>query len=127
MWQLRRTFEISAAHFMPDDAGPCGRMHGHNYAITVALAASSLDHACMIVNALSLDATIAKVKDRWDHRLLNDQLLHPTIEVLAREIYDQFKADWHQTIWVEVNEGLGICCRYREKSRRERCTEGDHL
>ena len=113
MFEIRRKFTISASHFMPGDPGPCGQMHGHNFDITVAFRGQR-EPTGMVINALAIDDGIASFKRLHDHRVLNETMAPelPTIESLAFTAFRHFVRGWQETAWVEVDEGLGISCRY---------------
>ncbi len=78
-WQC----EISCAHRLdlPYES-KCRNLHGHNYIVSVEVEGEVLD------DGMILDFSIIKrvVKDKYDHKYLNDILRQPTVENLALEI-----------------------------------------
>jgi len=87
MYEIKKTFEISAAHFLKlDYESKCSALHGHNWIITVYLRAKELN-----ANGMIMDFTEIKQKLtlQLDHRILNDILpFNPTAENLAKYICD---------------------------------------
>ena len=82
MYEIRKSFEVSAAHQLPlDYESPCGALHGHNWRITVYLRARTLDQNGMVMDFAHIKQ---KIKARLDHTVLNDVLpFPPTAENLA--------------------------------------------
>lgn len=66
MWTVSKSFHISASHCLVGHA-KCGRMHGHNYKITVTLGAESLAEGGMVMDFGHLKATAGRVLDQYDH------------------------------------------------------------
>ena len=87
MYEIRKTFEISAAHYLSlDYESKCSTLHGHNWIITVYLRANELN-----ANGMIMDFTEIKQKltSKLDHKVLNDILpFNPTAENLAKYICD---------------------------------------
>ena len=86
MYEIRKTFEISAAHKLdlPYES-KCANLHGHNWLVTVYLRAEELNE-----NGMIMDFTEIKQKIQLDHKVLNDILpFNPTAENLAKYICDK--------------------------------------
>jgi len=87
MYEIKKTFEISAAHFLQlDYESKCSALHGHNWIVTVCLRAKELN-----ANGMIMDFTEIKQKltAQLDHKILNDILpFNPTAENLAKYICD---------------------------------------
>lgn len=87
MYEIKKTFEISAAHFLQlDYESKCSALHGHNWVITVYLRSKELN-----ANGMILDFTEIKHKltSQLDHKIFNDILpFNPTAENLAKYITD---------------------------------------
>jgi len=87
MYEIKKTFEISAAHFLQlDYESKCSALHGHNWIVTVYLRAKELN-----ANGMIMDFTEIKQKltTQLDHKILNDILpFNPTAENLAKYICD---------------------------------------
>lgn len=91
MWYLKKIVNISAAHFLRNDTGPCSKMHGHNLKITVFLKGVTLDKIGMIMNLSLAKDFIMK----YDHTCLNDHpefsegQLNPTMENFTKYVAEQ--------------------------------------
>ena len=115
MYYVSKRMEIAASHFLRlDYDSPCGRLHGHNYIVTVHCKANRLNKNGMVVD-------FAKVKQEihghLDHQYLNDVLptdLNPTAENMAKWICDRV-TDLCSTGYcyrVEVQESEGNVAVY---------------
>ena len=98
MYEQRYSFSFEAAHELgaakPDDpAHPYARIHGHSFAVTVALRAETLANGRWIMDFADLKALCEGVKTRLDHQFLNkiEGLETPTLERLAHWIYRELK------------------------------------
>lgn len=91
--RLIRRYSFEASHqlaHLPEDH-PCTRLHGHGYHFEITVEGNP-DHRGMILEYGELDDFAAKVLDRYDHRHLNDFLKQPTVEAIARDIYEMLPA-----------------------------------
>lgn len=79
--ELVVTREISASHSLPG-CGKCARTHGHNYGVTVRIAAPEASVGDMLVDAAHIKGLI----DVFDHRDLGELLAFPSAENIARAI-----------------------------------------
>ncbi|MGH3886419.1 MAG: 6-pyruvoyl trahydropterin synthase family protein [Pseudonocardiaceae bacterium] len=84
---IRKAWEINGVshelRLMPD-GHKCRRNHGHNYVVTVEVAADSVDHYGMVIDFGDLEPFHRYMKDTFDHSLLNEHLdFHPTSELFA--------------------------------------------
>jgi len=109
MAQFRVTvrFRFEAAHRLYGYNGPCGRIHGHTYAVEVTLRGETLDWRGMLIDFGELKRVVCPLMDKWDHRLLlhkEDSLtgllnpysyclfpMNPTAEVMARMVWEEVK------------------------------------
>ena len=107
-WKLSTEFNFSAAHYIADYDGPCGRMHGHTYTVRVEAQAHQLyasefcPHPVMVADFRTLRwARRDALQGGLDHGVLNE-LLPPeyatTAEMIAKYIYDRTKAELPQGI-----------------------------
>ncbi|WP_307721805.1 MULTISPECIES: 6-carboxytetrahydropterin synthase [Paenibacillus] len=95
-YELHKEFHFAAAHYIPaEEAGSCSRVHGHTYYADVTVAGDKLDGCGFLVNFSEVKRL---VRDRFDHRLLNDDErfgseaaddpeTFPTTEVVARTVW----------------------------------------
>src|SRR5262249_21088716 len=74
---------------------PCARLHGHNWTVTLYLAAEEVDARGFVVDFFDLTPFRRMLDERFDHRHLNDVVdFSPTSENLARHLHDAARADW---------------------------------
>jgi 6-pyruvoyltetrahydropterin/6-carboxytetrahydropterin synthase len=108
LYQLKKTFEISAAHYLTlDYPSKCTELHGHNWLITVYLRARELNPSGMIMDFSQIKQ---KISDKLDHKILNDVLdFNPTAENLSRYICDEFTPFCYR---VDVQESEGNTASY---------------
>jgi 6-pyruvoyltetrahydropterin/6-carboxytetrahydropterin synthase len=96
MFELTVERQFAAAHLLRDYAGPCARLHGHNYRVVVHFAGPKLDDAGFLVDFVTLKELLDGVLAPLDHQCLNDlpafAELNPTSEVLAEYLYRQVGA-----------------------------------
>ena len=87
MYEIKKTFEISAAHFLQlDYESKCSALHGHNWIVTVYLRAKELNSNGMIMDFTDIKQ---KLTSKLDHTILNEVLpFNPTAENLAKYICD---------------------------------------
>jgi len=77
VYRLSKTFRFSAAHVLEgldDPRHPCGRVHGHNYEITLSLSSSTLDGSGFVADTRRLDFVRSFIADCLDHQNLNETL-----------------------------------------------------
>jgi 6-pyruvoyltetrahydropterin/6-carboxytetrahydropterin synthase len=91
--ELSRSLTFSAAHRLPKvPAGhPCGRVHGHNYTVTLWYRAPIDPEMGWAFDTKEIDEVLAVVKDSLDHRDLNalgfPGLENPTAENVGLWIF----------------------------------------
>jgi 6-pyruvoyltetrahydropterin/6-carboxytetrahydropterin synthase len=96
MYTVTIETEFSAAHIIHGYNGPCSRLHGHNWKVTVEAKTEVLDHLGMSVDFYVLQKKTEEITAKFDHRDINsippfDKELNPTSENIARYIYDELK------------------------------------
>lgn len=124
MFEISVQTHFSAAHVLKGYAGDCARLHGHNWKVSVAVAAEHLDEVGMGIDFRTLRRYLAEIIDPLDHQHLNTippfDRRNPTAEHLAQYIYDQLKAKLGdrkvQIRSVQVWESEKYSVRYRESS-----------
>ncbi len=113
-YRISKTFQFSAAHHLPAlPAGhKCRRVHGHNYRVTLELAADNLDGAAMVRDYGDLDPVRVWIGEHLDHRDLNHLDDQPTAERLARLVYDRWAAELPELAAVTVCETPATTATY---------------
>ncbi|MCL2203822.1 MAG: 6-carboxytetrahydropterin synthase QueD [Defluviitaleaceae bacterium] len=108
MYELKKTFEISAAHSLTlDYPSKCAALHGHNWRVTVHLRARELNPAGMIMDFTDIKE---KISGKLDHKNLNEVLdFPPTAENLARYICDELAPFCYRA---DVQESEGNTASY---------------
>lgn len=105
MYYLKKTIEISAAHrLLLDYESKCASLHGHNWLITVHCKGHDLNKNGMLVDF----AYIKKVVMQLDHGVMNDTIMQPTAENIARAICDSIPTCYR----VDVQETEGNVASY---------------
>jgi 6-pyruvoyltetrahydropterin/6-carboxytetrahydropterin synthase len=114
-YTISKEFHFSASHQLeglPDDH-PCRRLHGHNYILTIVLAADDLDHVGFVQDYNDLKPIKDYVDDQLDHRHLNDVFrFNTTVELMSKHLYDLFKPTFPKMIAIELSETPKTKCRY---------------
>lgn len=88
-WILAIDDHFSAAHYLPNH-DKCGRVHGHNYGVTVEFQCWGIDDGGMAADFHDLKELVRSVVSPLDHEMLNSGLgdwAVPTAESIARYIY----------------------------------------
>lgn len=107
---LERDFTFSAAHFLPGHE-KCGKMHGHNYKVTVRLNGTfeRLSNG-MVIDFSDLKQIVNATISGLDHTCLNESLPfeYPTAELISKFIYDKLerglKARMHSVTVQETDD-----------------------
>jgi 6-pyruvoyltetrahydropterin/6-carboxytetrahydropterin synthase len=91
MMRIYKDFGFEAAHFLPSaPAGhPNSRIHGHSFHVRVTIAGEPDPRTGFIFHLEELEELLAQVKDKLDHRFLNEipGLAAPTMERIAQWIW----------------------------------------
>lgn len=114
---LQRHYRFEAAHFLPavPDGHKCKRMHGHTYAITVAIEGEIDPATGWLIDFADIDERVGPIIRQLDHQLLNDitGLNNPTCELLAVWIWRRVVDLLPQLSEVAVSETPTSRCAYR--------------
>ena len=88
MYEVKKRFEISAAHKLDlDYDSKCTNFHGHNWIIDVYLQSETLDKNGMVLDFTHIKR---KIQDKFDHKVINEVVpFNPTAENLAKYICDE--------------------------------------
>lgn len=113
---IERTYVMQCAHHLPEaPAGhPCGRVHGHTYAITVCVA-GPIDKGGWVMDFGELDAIVEPAIAKLDHTDLNDRFDNPTSEILAMHILEHTVRG--------LGEGRRRCASVRVVENDRSCVE----
>jgi 6-pyruvoyltetrahydropterin/6-carboxytetrahydropterin synthase len=59
VYRIAKTFHFSASHVIEGlpESHPCGRLHGHNYEVTLVLESDRLDRVGFVVPCAMLDVS----------------------------------------------------------------------
>lgn len=91
MTRIYKEFTFEAGHFLPSAplGHPNSRLHGHSFLVRVSVEGEPDPETGLIVHFEDFAASLAHVRDRLDHRLLNeiDGLETPTLERIAAWIW----------------------------------------
>jgi 6-pyruvoyltetrahydropterin/6-carboxytetrahydropterin synthase len=93
MYEVKIKADFSAAHNLREVGGKCESLHGHNFAVEVAVESESLDEAGIVIDFRLLKAKTKEVLDTLDHRYLNElpffRNQNPSSENLAAYIFSE--------------------------------------
>ena len=93
MWELTKSFRFEAAHALAGTTlGEASEeIHGHSFRAEVSIRGTPNPDTGMVLDLGLLDADIAEVRKKLDHKLLNkvEALGLPTLENLSRFIFER--------------------------------------
>ncbi len=113
--EISQQFTFDAAHQLGEGAAENRRLHGHSFYVEVTLRGEPDKASGFLRDFAQLDAALKEVRETLDHRLLNEVagLGAPTLENLARFIYDQAKARLPEVARVKISRpSYGQSCQY---------------
>lgn len=116
MYTITKEFEFSASHQLAGlpDGHPCGRLHGHNYKVTVELQTETLNAVGFVRDYGDLGVVKELIDRKLDHRHLNDVLpKNPTAEHLAEWIFSCLWEFFPELVAVRVSETPKTWAEYR--------------
>ena len=117
-YDVSLSFTFDAAHHFGEAAEGhrYARLHGHSFLATVHVAGEPQGAMGFVVDFDDLRAATKDLREKLDHRLLNDipGLETPSIERLALWIYAALKPQFPGLSGVDVaRPSIGEVCRYR--------------
>jgi 6-pyruvoyltetrahydropterin/6-carboxytetrahydropterin synthase len=126
VYEVAKEFAFSAAHQIRMHGGKCERLHGHNWRVRVHARAGNLNALGMVVDFADLQAVVADLCARFDHRNVNEVAPfteeNTTAENLARYFFEQANRRFAEAEGgrvsiskVEVWENEGSLATYREE------------
>jgi 6-pyruvoyltetrahydropterin/6-carboxytetrahydropterin synthase len=96
MYEVGLSKGFRALHVMPDDPGPEGKLHAHDYRLDVVVTRDDLDDRGMVVDLdvlqAALDRTVGEIADKDLEVIRPPDAYAVTVEVLARWAHDQIAA-----------------------------------
>ncbi len=121
MWKIKKEFHFSASHQLVGlrEGHPCGRLHGHNYIVTICLKDDRLNANGFVQDYGELLEIKEFIDNYWDHRHLNDVFpfhlsrIHdaevgtcpnPSAENIAMFLFNKFVEDYPKMYAVIVSE-----------------------
>ena len=126
MFELSQRFFFEAAHTLHRDIEAEGsrRVHGHTYDVEVTVAGAQNPVSGMVVDLGSLRHEIARVREKLDHRFLDEEpevmsFGPATLENLARFIAHELR--WFEPSLLSVKiwrAAGGDSCTYRVPTAR---------
>ena len=147
MYKITRKYSFSAAHRI-EGHPKCGRLHGHNYEVTVELSGNHLPPDGMLMDYARLDDFVKPIIQLMDHRYIVSQSNHAandpyeqvalmrgdiyplncpasTAEYLALFLHEEIMAGfWDETMAITRNQ-LRVTVQETEKSTATYETEDE--
>ncbi len=97
MFKLCVEAELSAAHHLRDYAGPCKRMHGHNWKIKATVGGKKLEANGMVMDLMDVHELLETCLQPLDHQVINEvppfDQINPTSENLAKYVFEWFQRE----------------------------------
>ena len=109
---IAKQFAFDAAHSLPNSDGPCRRLHGHTYHVTVVARGQTqlLDGRAeegMVVDFARIKEVFKRrIEARCDHQFLNETVpvARTTAELLAAWMLGELREELPQVVAVRVSE-----------------------
>ena len=115
--ELRKTFQIEAAHRLPNvpTGHKCARLHGHSWSIEVAIEGPVGNDTGWVMDYADLKAAFQPIHDQIDHNYLNEipGLENPTSERLAVWLWNELKPRLPLLSELVIAETCTSRCVYR--------------
>lgn len=87
-FELVRSYKIVVAHRLPWHKGKCANLHGHTIQIDIHITSDKLNENGVVMDFHDIDKHVKPLIDLLDHSYLNYWLENPTVENLAKFIWD---------------------------------------
>ena len=118
MFQLTKDFRFEAAHTLERviETEASRRIHGHSYRAEVTIGGEIAAQSGMVVDLGLFAAALARVRDRLDHRFLDEipELAPATLERLALFVWRHLAGEFPGLVSVAIcRDALGERCLYR--------------
>jgi 6-pyruvoyltetrahydropterin/6-carboxytetrahydropterin synthase len=121
MMELFVDFDFAASRHLPrlPSTHPCSRLHGHTFLVRVFLRGEIERDSGWMVDFGDVEARLAAVRARLDHRCLNDipGLDNPTTEILAEWLWQALAPDLPGLDRITVQEHPARGITYRGPAR----------
>jgi 6-pyruvoyltetrahydropterin/6-carboxytetrahydropterin synthase len=107
---ISKDFAFSASHVVEGlpEGHQCGRLHGHNYVVRIALE-GEVQPGGMVVDYGRLKPLQRYLDAAWDHRHLNDVLdFNPTAENIAVHLLEIVEAAAVEDLWPVDGISVGV-------------------
>ncbi len=95
MYEIFVKTHFSSAHYLRNYPGKCEFLHGHNWEVTVSVAAKELNEIDVGIDFKELKEKVGQIMKELDHINLNEhpafQECNPSSERLAQYIFQQLK------------------------------------
>ena len=115
--ELRKTFQIEAAHRLPNvpTGHKCARLHGHSWRIEVAIEGPVGNETGWVMDYADLKAAFQPIHNQIDHNYLNEipGLENPTSERLAVWLWNELKPRLPLLSELVIAETCTSRCVYR--------------
>lgn len=121
MIELTQEFGFDAAHWVGQGAPENARLHGHSFYVEVTLRGEADEKTGWLRDLGEVKAALDRVREHLDHRLLNEVegLRTPTLENLAKFIFERAKRELPETVRVRVRRpSCGQSCVYEPAKER---------
>lgn len=97
VFELKVVSHFAAAHQLTELAGPCERLHGHNWKIEVFVKGRELGKDGLLIDFKAIKGATERALQELDHRFLNElqafQGESPSSENIAKYIYHTLSRD----------------------------------
>jgi len=91
---IGKTFNIAAAHFLPEYKGKCSNIHGHEWVLEIVLKKRIDKKTGMVMDFSILKKIVNEhVIDKLDHNIINNYIQNPTAENILVFIWETLMFD----------------------------------